>query len=289
MHKSIAAASFAVAFFLGLTSAQAQQKETIQWAIHNFPPYTVTDGPEKGHGIMDRAREIITSRLQDYDYEYTMGRNTRIIELLKSKPNVCASVLLRTPEREQFMEFTTAPALRILPNGIITTPNRKASLAKYLNENGELRLDAALADGKYKLAIERDRTFGKAIDETLQNPANQKSIVILQSAESFEAKMLKLVNRGEYDFFIAYAIEMKSKLADLKMTEQDAAFIPIAGASAMLSIPIGCSKSEIGKKYVALADKIIADPAVQQELSQLYKHWLDADTAKHYDKLLKGQ
>ncbi|MES2936917.1 MAG: hypothetical protein V4864_04490 [Pseudomonadota bacterium] len=282
-----------LAGFLAPAGAQLPQRESIIWvAPIGFSPYTIAEGPEKGQGIIDKATEIIVKRLPGMDYEFMPASTLRLFELIKAKPNVCTGVALRNAEREQFFEFTSNAVVKILPNGIITTRSNAAALKPYINDGGELRLDAVLAEGKHRLAVsKRIRTYGPRIDAMLETPAFQNSIVRLDETGMASRLMKLAIQRGqaEYDMIIGYPVELKSKLAELKVDEKDFSFIPIAGETALVSLPVSCSKSPLGKQYVAAVDKLLAEPAFQRQMGQLYRHWLDAETAARYEKLLRRE
>ncbi|MES2936916.1 MAG: TIGR02285 family protein [Pseudomonadota bacterium] len=287
-HAQLLIASFLIGSSAP-AGAQTSQREGIMWVSSDFRPYTIAEGPDKGQGIIDKAIAILVKRLPGVDYEYTSAANLRIFELMKARPGVCAGFLLKTTEREQFADFTSNAVLKVLPNGIITTRDRYAALRPYLNESGELRLDAMLADGKHRLAIGKTRSFGPRMDSVLATPAFQNSVVRFEEA-SMSSRFMKLLTQkeqAEYDMVIGYPIELKPSLTESRFNGKDFSFIPIAGEAALVSIPISCSKSVFGKQYTAAIDKILAEPGFQQEISQLYRRWLDGETAVRYEKLLK--
>ena len=273
-------------FSVSAVNAQSNDSNSIIWAAVDFTPYVFVDGPNKGKGIIDQAVELLKKRLPEKQYEHSIAFNVRVFEMMKTMPNVCTGVFLRNAEREKFMEFTVNPTIRVLPNGIITTRDRRDALKQHINENGELRLDAALADGKYRLLVEAARIFGPHIDGIIRNPAVQASVITTSSTPTLESKLMKLAHQKEYDFVIGYAIEMKSAASRVRTKEEDFSFIPIAGEPSLVPIPVACSKTEIGKRFVGAVDKVLAEPAVQRELAQLYRQWLDSETAARYDKLL---
>lgn len=284
MKKTVAFA-LSVAF-MPLVCAQDKGIE-ITWIYTDFKPYAFIDGPNKNQGIMDNAIGLIEKRLPAFKYDHTVATNVRVYEMMKTQPNVCTGMYLKSAEREQFMEFSSLPAVRILPNGIITTREYKNALKPYINEKGELRLDAALTEGKYRLAATAARTYGPHIDGILNNPSAQGFVIRTNNSPALDSRLLKLVHQKEFDLLIGYAIELKSALARIKMNEDDFAFMPIAGEPPLLSIHIACSKSDAGKRYIAEVDKVLVEPAVQQELGRFYRQWLSEETAARYDKLIK--
>ena len=269
--------------------AQAQEPSPfgeITWVNTDFKPYAFIDGPNKGQGIMDKAISLLEKRVPAR-YVHTTATNVRVHELMKTQPNVCTGMYLKSAEREKFMEFTSLPAVKILPNGIITTRDRLGTLKPYIDDSGELRLDAALADGRFKLAATAERAYGPHLDGILNNPALQGVVLRTVTSPALDSRLLKLVNQKEFDLLIGYAIELKSAAVRSRLNEEDFAFLPIAGEPALLSIHIGCSKSDAGRQYIAAVDKILSEPAVQQDLGRFYRQWLDAETATRYDRLVK--
>ena len=288
MNKITASlALMTMAFAVAPLCAHAQQRDNILWTVNNFAPYIFTTGPDKGEGIIDQAMDYLVKRLTDFDVQQVPALIERSLEMMKTLPNVCSGTLLKNPEREKAADFSSHPLVWSLPNGVITTRERLDGLTPYLNDKGELRLDQVLAAGGYKLAADPNRSYGPNIDAMVRNPAYQPVLVRSNVMPTFQSKLLKLVNRAEYDLIIGYAVEIKGATARLDIKEGAIAFLPIAGEPGLRPLALACSKSDVGRRFIAAADKLLADPAVRQDMAQFYRRWLDAETAKRYDALVK--
>src|SRR2546423_7463339 len=97
----------------------ADGRPTIQWYMPNFPPVVIRSGPEHNQGWADRREQLLAQRMPALRHEEVESSGTRFMEDVKVKPNVFNPPLLRTPERENDIEFFLPPS-RLLSHGSIT-------------------------------------------------------------------------------------------------------------------------------------------------------------------------
>jgi len=267
---------------VGAWSADAGKRETISWYISDFPPSYILAGPSKGQGMGDRRIQIFTKRAPEYTHEVVVAPQSRMMEMFKVKPNVCNAGLLKTAERETFMEFS-APYGEALTNGVVTTRKRMELFKPYLNEQGELRLDDFLASGKSRLGLIASRSFGNGIDAVLKKHASMASVV--PSSDHLSSRLLKLANQNEFDAVIAYPTELRYLIRELGLDEKEFVFLPVAEEAPVTHAFITCSKSDLGKQFIAIINRLLEDPVVQQEVAAAYRAWLDDDSAARFDRL----
>ena len=209
-----------------------------------------------------------------------------MMEDMKTKPNVCNPNLLKTPEREAFIEFSQ-PFSLIIPNGIVTTRTRYDKFKPYLTKNGELRLDDLLAHGQHRIGLINNRSYGAGIDAVIKKYAGTKTVVDIPSLNYPVSRLLKLAHHEDYDLVPGHAPELRYLARESGLNESDFIFLTVAEESALVPTYIGCSKSDIGKKFIAAINKFAADEQVQKEDTGAYRSWLDDKTASNYDALRK--
>ncbi len=275
-------------FVVVAAQVQADDRELIVWTSGDFPPYEIISGTDKGNGVSDRARKVLNQRLTQFRHENHVAPVARIMEEPKTKPNICRAMSTKTPGRDAVLEFSSIPIIWTLPNGVISTRNRVALFQPFLNERGELRLDAFLAnDTGYRIGISAGRSFGTGIDAVLKKYAGQRSIVSVQSSDYFHSSLLKLVNQDEFDAIIGYAVEFSYIARRQGINERDFVFFPIAGEPSLTPRYVSCSKTEFGKRVITFVNPILKDKTLIGDLENAYRSWLDKENLALYDRLMK--
>jgi len=278
------------ATLLGTGAAHAQAidaapAETINWYVNaGFQPYFIFSGPDEGKGSLDQSTKLLMKAMPQYRHKLVEASQSRIIDSIKTRPNACTVTLLKTKEREAIMDYS-APFMYLLPNAIVTMRKHTAQFRPFLNEHGEIRLEDFLADGKAKLALAAERSYGPVVDAVVKkHPAATMSV---SAIDVFPSRLLKLINQTEFDAIIGYAVELQYNTRDLKLNPQDFVVFPIAESSKILPLSVSCSKSELGKSVLAAVDRVVADKNAQREFDSFYRAWLDEDTAAYYERQLK--
>jgi uncharacterized protein (TIGR02285 family) len=222
----------ALAALLALASAPGlAQAQTVHWYESNFPPYSIIEGPDAGKGISDQAVLLLMKRMPEFHSSHETAALPRVIDLIKTGPDACSAPLVKTPQREEVMDFA-APYVQLLPNGIVVLRKHAASFEPYLNERSELRLDDVLASGKFKLGLSPGRSYGPVLDAVLAKHA--ASTVVSHSTDLFSSRLLKLSTQDEFDAIIGYAIELTYTVRHEHLNGQDFVIYPIAESSGLL-------------------------------------------------------
>lgn len=266
------------------TPASAPARETVVWYVNNFPPYSITLGPDTGTGINDRAMALLIKNMPQFQHKVVDAALPRTIEAMKTRPDACSVSLLRTAERETVMHFSKPRSL-VLPNAVVTLRQRAGLLKPYMNPQGELMLDAMLSAGKLTLGLSSDRSYGPSIDGLIK--AHPSAIVNIPAKDQFESRLLKLVNQHEFDAILGYAIELKYTARALKLDIGQLVAYPIAESSELLAPGVACSKSDQGLRIITAIERVLADENLRREMDADYRSRLDDESAAHYDRLLQ--
>lgn len=288
MKTSILLRALLAMLVLAASAAWAQsgapERDTTKWYFNSFPPYHIVGGPDESKGAFDRALQLLIKGMPQQQHELVEAALPRMLDALRTRPDVCTVALLRNPEREAIVDFSL-PHSHLLPNGIIVLRRRAAEFKPYLNERGELRLDEFLGSGKFRLAVAPTRSYGTVVDPLLKKHA--AAIVPVQSTGVFASRLLKLTNQDEFDAMIGYAVELKYSARETRLDARDYLVMPIAGSSALLPVSVSCSRSEQGRRTLAAANRILSDKAVLSEIDAHYRSWLDDESSAHHEKLVR--
>ncbi len=280
-----------IAFWLALAPvayAADAQREIVYWYISDFPPIYMVSGPDQGKGTGDERLRILFKRMPEFDHRIVEAPTVRTVEMIKTEANVCSATMLKTPDRAAFMEFSM-PFLEKLSNGIITTRSRLTQLKPFINDKGELSVQALLSEGKVRLGILKGRSFGAGIDAVLKKYENSTSLVVVPGSTLLASRLLKLAKHDEFDAVVGYAHELRYLSKQLNLNEKDFVFIPVVEEPSVVPSFAACSKSPFGKRVMAAINRALSDSDTLRADIASYRPWLDDETAVRYDRLMQDK
>ena len=236
-------------------SATPAPAPVIEWYLIDLPPIQIATGVLRGKGYTDRIRWRLIAGLPHYRHRIKLANVQRIVADIKAKPNICNPAFLRTPEREQFMEFGEATHAQF-SNGAVVLKDRMDSLARYINADGALALDALLNAGNHSLVVQSGRSYGTALDSLAEKAKQSNQLTVLTSARPVEAK-LGLLEKGRVAAAFLYPIELE---LTLRHTGQKNLYeyLPVVGNGLYTLNYLACSKSPLGKRVIEEANNIMA-------------------------------
>jgi uncharacterized protein (TIGR02285 family) len=281
-----AAVVLCLAGFSTASNAQSPAREVLYWYISDFPPIYILEGPDQGKGTGDERLRILFKRTPEFDHRIVQAPTIRILEAMKTEPNVCSASFLKTPEREAFLEYSN-PFPERLPNGVITLRTRLPQLKPFMDKKGVLSVEALLNHGKTRLGIIKGRSFGAGIDAVLNKHAGSSSLVVVPGSALLASRLLKLATQDEFDAVVGYAHELRYLTRQLNLNERDFVFVPVAEEPPLLSSYAACSKSEFGRRAIAAINRALSDPEALREDIAVYRQWLDDETAARYDRVMQ--
>lgn len=247
----------------------------IEWYLIDLPPVQIATGSLRGKGYTDRIRWRLIAGLSNYRHRLKLANVQRIVADIKTKPNICNPAFLRTPEREQFMEFAD-PLHAQYSNGAVVLRQRLGALERHINSDGELRVDAMIDAGSH-LAVQSGRSYGTELDGLAEKARKSNHLVVLSSTRPVEAK-LGLLEKGRVDAAFLYPIELE---LTLRHTGQQNLyeFLPVAGNGSYTLNYLACSKSSLGKQVVGEANAIVARER-DGFFASAYREWLPEGNLK---------
>lgn len=271
----------ALALVMGAAAARGAEVPVaaiplIEWYLIDLPPIQIATGSLRGKGYTDRIRWRLIAGLPHYRHRIKLANVQRIVADIKVKPNICNPAFLRTPEREQFMEFAD-PLHAQYANGAVVLKQRMESLARHITPDGTLAVDALLDSGNTHLAVQSGRSYGTVLDGLADKARQGNQLIVLTSARPVEAK-LGLLEKGRADAAFLYPIELE---LTLRHTGQQNLYeyLPVAGNRAYTLNYLACSKSALGKQVIEEANAIIARER-DGFFASAYREWLPTANLK---------
>ena len=266
----------------GVCQAQIEPK-TIVWMRSNFTPVTIVEGPEQDQGYVDRWLALVENRLADYRYHRVTATTQRTQEEMKARPNICSPAFLKTPQREALFAYSK-PYLQMLPNGMVTTHAKLDAMKRFLDPSGQLRLDALLGSGRFRVAAQAQRSYGAAIDQALT--AHDRAVSRQHQQKTLTSSLKAMAtSRADFDGYLGYAIEFEYYARQLDTGYKPFVFLPVAGQPLLLPAYMACSRSAEGEAFIRRVDALMDDPAVQQQTAAYYRAWLPLSVARYWDRI----
>lgn len=256
-------------------------KDEVTWMEAVMPPYFIKTGPYQGEGYGDVIAEIIRENLTGYTHETITTNITRHFYAFKQGEKVCSIGLYRTPEREEFMHFSI-PSFLTLPAVIII----KADQYQAFGGRPTVRLTDILTDEDLVIGISKDRSYGAATDQVLQQYAGNANVVEFSGQElSLNLFRMLMMNRldgliglPEEALYQAEQLWIRDELMTLTIEENDQDY------SNWLSA-VGCSKNEWGAQIIAEINEILLSQRPGTRYRGAYERWLDPHSIATYRKV----
>lgn len=119
---------------------------------------------------------------------------------------------------------------------------------------------------RLKIGVAQGRVYGEPIDQLIaQQP---QRFYQLQGAD-VHLKLWDMLNKGRVDAIIDY----QARFSTPRAGQQPLAFSTIAGIPLFISGYLMCSKTAHGEQAIALFNRLLADPTLQQQLLQSYQQY----------------
>ncbi|HGA2318910.1 TPA: TIGR02285 family protein [Pseudomonas putida] len=266
------------ALLLALLAAPAQAKERLLWLVRDLPPFTVYEGTEKGHGVIDQMLPLLIEQMPEYDHSIIRVNRARGIQMLQDPASfTCDPTLLWTAERAKFVYFSE-PTLGVLSSGVVVRKNGQALLAPFL-DGQEVDLKGLLGNTQLKLGIVAERSYSSQVDAILRQLPD--SAFSRHYGNDATANLLQMQQLGRLQLVLGYWPEVRYLIQQQGGSPADYQFHPIQGVNRYQFLHVGCSDTPLGRAAISHINQLL--PALRQNtLPALYAHWLDPELRASY-------
>lgn len=240
----------------------------IEWYLIDLPPIQNATGESRGLGYTDLMRWRLIARLDDYRHVLRNSNVHRMLSDIKTKPNICNTAFLKTPERETFMAYAT-PLHAQFPNGAMVLKSRLEELAPYL-DRGVLDVSALIGSGG-RLVVQSGRSYGRILDQAVAEAEERQQLIVITTNLPVEGK-IGLLAAHRADVALLYPYEYAFFLGDTVLAE-DYEFFQAAGETGYTLNHLACSRSDLGEEVVATVDPLILRDR-DGYFAAAYRKWL---------------
>lgn len=257
---------------------QAISAGEITWFQPDFPPYAIIKGPYKQYGIDNRIIEYTTKHLNLTNSTYRTANYQRILEELRSGEHGIITPLFRTPEREQFIRYTSRPNYFVFSNGIIFNRKDHRKYKPFLLEDGTIDLTSLCKSKNFRIGINLGRSYYGIIDRTIQT-YKQKQIFNIRTS-SDHLGTLAMLQRRRVDATFGFPVEIK--YAGLN---KDLIFYRVAGMPPLSPVYFGAPQNKFGYSMVRQLNEMLEQTNATSTFASYYAYWLDQELVGEYYKL----
>jgi len=254
----------------------AGDDDTILWLRSHFPPYYITKGPDAGTGIADRVESMLQKELTNYKHVSMEANWKRVMQLMKTGANVVSLTLLKTPDREKYIEFSALTSVKPTNGICVRADDSRFEGVDAISFNRLLGLEG------FKIGIMHGRSYGEGIDALLKKNVNHENIIVRSSPDGVNG-LFQMQMVGRIDAVVCYPQEIKwaadqlvftHKVKQLRVTEQEYLNFSYSGAP----------KTAWGKKIIAEINNIYKKHNILKITSIALEPYLDETTVRWYRK-----
>lgn len=265
----------AIVLWLGAPNL-AMARETITWLLRDVVPLTISYGPAKGQGAIDRTLPLLQAALPEYDHIVLRVNRARALQMLEEPGLNCDPTLLWTAERARNILYSV-PSMNTSSNGLIVRRQDQALIAPFISA-GEVDLRALLDSGVTQVGKVAERSYGVVIDEILSQKPSQ---LLHHHGNDAVGSLLRMENLGRIRAMLGYLPEARYHALEQGIDPEQLRYLPIKGVARYQYIYVGCSNSLASQQVLGKIN--VALRALREgTLVDFYAAWLDPTTRQQY-------
>ncbi|MES9858038.1 MAG: hypothetical protein ABW166_15775 [Sedimenticola sp.] len=274
--------SVILTFTVMMLSSTAGYAEKVTWMTSHFPPISILKGDDKGTGYADLTMTYFLNRMAGFEHQVFPETNfPRALETIKREDGVCHPALLKSKERELFIEYSK-PVYYNLPNHLIIHKDKVSLLEPHLVD-GIVNFLSLAGDGALIGTVVAGRVYGPSVTEALRKIGKVDHISeVMQTNSSY-----KQLNAGWADYTVSYPAEVPFQLNTIEMKKNDLRYFPIHGMEGIVLGYFGCSKRKLGKKVIEAVNDLIDQSGSEPPWRAYYRRWLNESGKELFDRELK--
>ncbi|NDV21702.1 TIGR02285 family protein [Desulfovibrio sp. JC022] len=271
---------FFIILFITLISLPAHAENVINWYHADFPPSSIMSGNLKGTGHENLLEKKLQKALPEYKHFDHTANYGRILKQLKIT-NGCCVTMMKTPDREKYIEFSE-PIMLYLSNGVITLKSQLSYFKPYIDAHGFISINRLFHNSTMRMGISKGRRYGGKVDSIIDSNTYSKKLVIHYKEDLLESLLKNIQAKRSIDYAIGYPHELQWLISQ-NAVEGKFIFIPIREMPEYNLSYMGCSKNKWGKRIISKVNKIIKG-RYEGKYKKSYQKYLPADLVGLHEK-----
>jgi len=262
-------------------AAQAENTlPTVTWSRTNFAPYFIVQGTYQNQGIGDQLIEYFSQKIPTYNHLPVEMTLARMLANAQNEIPVCHIALLKTPERERFIEYSD-PVMINYANGLITHEQGLQNFGMRPDSITDIDL-AEHRDRPMKIMVIQGRSYSSEIDTLIQQNSQQENTIFQFNSSSIgHDQMVRLLAANRIEGFLGRPEEAFFNNIDYQM-QQTLYVIGLRGQPKASIVHVGCSRGSWNDELLIEINRLIKQPEVQDYIRSIYIRWLPEQLREQY-------
>ena len=266
--------------------ALAQEVGVMHWQVLDMPPaFTYPDGhqprtpDELGNGEVDGFMRLLIAQMPQYRHEFVEAGIARFEALSRSGKAMCSLLLVRTPERLDWLFYTPVYTPQVSRQLHVVV--RRDRLAAFSSPNGQLlQLADIIKRQDLTGLLQKDRSYGPRIDALIrsQAPAGPKYMVTGRTNQ-----LLSMLRAGRMDYTLDYP-QMVDEFLRKEGPGPELVELPIVEGLSTQMVHAACSRNPEGRRAIEAIDLAERQLAQDPRRDALLREWR-GDKADETDRL----
>jgi uncharacterized protein (TIGR02285 family) len=248
------------------------ERMAIDWQVFGSPPNYILDGPARGQGALDRSlREVAIPMLPEFDHRIHEVPYRRLEVNMRIQPTACVLGLLKTPERETYMQFSRPllPALTGL--GVLIRRDHLQALKSALTETRQLSLKRLLSMDNVRLGLAPGRSYGPTVDELLQTAPGSVQLQGVSTSTPLR-NLVEMTLLGRVDVTLLFPQEVRYLQDTEGRKFPDLVFLPLEEQSTSTAAHAACAKGPAGEQIIGKINAAMTRPEAQAKLAAIRRN-----------------
>lgn len=239
-----------------------KERATIYWLFFDTPgAVNLNANDQEAPGYLLEAHRILISKMPEYKHQVVEVPFLRILQQMKAQKGTCTLMIIKTSERESFMEFGT-PLLRGISAGVIASRSN-AKLIRYMTKSGVVDLDLMLKDPNINVGVITERYYGKKINESLVNIHGAQ--ITQKRRKNADQELKSMMAMGRLDVYLGFPFEVAFN--------SDFIFYPIKNNSELLQPYVSCEKTAFGRSIISKTEELRRKQGLDSIFEKIYTRY----------------
>jgi uncharacterized protein (TIGR02285 family) len=242
----------------------AETQEPLAWAILDFPPFQILEGPHKGSGSFDGELQTLISRMPEFAHAIVPMSFARRRQEFLAGTNLCTPGIFKPPAMALKLAISR-PLLTHLDNRVVFLADKAARFGAAET----LDLDRLLGDRSLVGAAVPGRSYAPNIDAAIERFRGSPNLMIrpLETGQLF-----RMLLKGDIDYLLLFSHEA-AFLADKYGAGERIRNRLIAGTPPYIFTHVACTGNAWGRAVIARIDAVMADELAQPEYRRYSERW----------------
>ena len=251
------------------TSLMADEKDNrITWIMNDWAPWQYQkEGKWLGYAV--EWQEMVEAELPQYNHKKIEMTFARMLQSLDHMDDVCVIGILRKPEREKYVHYSSIASGILHPNVLFM----REETHRKLGSPSKVSLEELLAGNNGVLGLPKSRKYA-VLSKIIEQYADKKNIKHFAHSTVLN-NLFGMLQNKRVDFIVDWPMEGTYTARQLPPGET-IVYVPIEEDSQMAYTYAACSKNEWGRSVLNDIDAVLPTVKPTEKYRRAVESRIDA-------------